>query len=316
MPIRLLGIVLLFILVSCSSKESRIAEAIDAESQVATERLDQLQEALNKGQLRNARILNEYANHLREKKPELETLIEQLATDATSKGPMFESLKQRLFDAKYSPQLFSDWSEQLGEIQLISEASSTAAFNDALSDPVNVLADMSEGELARVNAQSKSSELTSNQAKDYGAGSQLVGNPNYGQWVQGNGMSFWEWYGMYALLSDLTDRRRIRYSDWSRYRGYSYYNDWGRERYTSPTKKRAQTTIDTRTKKSFQSEGKRFTSPYAKRKTGGSQLSRKTKTTPITQQFSQRSTYGSRSSYSGSTRSGSSRTSRGLGRGK
>ena len=48
--------------------------------------------------------------------------------------------------------------------------------------------------------------------------SNYVGNPQYGQWVQGSGGSFWEFYGKYAFISamfDMFDRPR-----------YGYYNDY------------------------------------------------------------------------------------------
>ena len=42
-----------------------------------------------------------------------------------------------------------------------------------LSDPLNAIADMSDGALARINAMSKASELLANGAEDFGAGSQF-----------------------------------------------------------------------------------------------------------------------------------------------
>lgn len=57
--------------------------------------------------------------------------------------------------------------------------------------------------------------------------SNYVGNPKYGQWVQGSGGSFWEFYGKYALISsmfNMFDRPR-----------YGYYNDYNRNyRYNRP----------------------------------------------------------------------------------
>lgn len=51
-----------------------------------------------------------------------------------------------------------------------------------------------------------------------------VGNEQYGQWVNRDGGSFWEWYGKYALFSTLfnTMMYPVRQSYWGDYRG-SYY---------------------------------------------------------------------------------------------
>ena len=57
-----------------------------------------------------------------------------------------------------------------------------------------MLADMSNGSLARVGA-------ISQKAEGEGVGNQMVGNPNYGNWqTNSSGISFWQWYGMYRIL--------------------------------------------------------------------------------------------------------------------
>ena len=192
-------------------------------------------------------------------------------------------------------------------------------FNDALSDPVNVIADLSEGSLSRVNSISREAEMQANGAQNFGPGSQMMGNPNYGQWrTDSSGMSFWEWYGMYALFSNLFDNdRRYYYRDWGRYRGYSYYNDYGRDRYSSPTQRKADTATYNRTKKSFESKGRTFKGPYSKRRVGSSALSRSSHTATKRSSFSKRSSFASNSNRSsGSMRNSSSRTSRSYSRGK
>jgi hypothetical protein len=65
--------------------------------------------------------------------------------------------------------------------------------------------------------------------------SQYVGNPQYGNWVQRDGGSFWEFYGKYAMLSTVFNMmsRPAMYRSWneydSRYRGRSgpYYGAGG-----------------------------------------------------------------------------------------
>ncbi len=62
-------------------------------------------------------------------------------------------------------------------------------------------------------------------------GMAYVGNPRYGRWITGkDGLSFWEFYGMYSLLNNLIGMRYSRpdYDMWNRdYRGRRPY--YGRE---------------------------------------------------------------------------------------
>ena len=107
----------------------------------------------------------------------------------------------------------------------------------------------------------------------------MVGNPNYGNWqTNSNGISFWQWYGMYRILGDVFDR--VEYGSWSKRRKYSYYNDYGRSRYSSPKQIKTQSALETRTRQTYQRQGKQFTSPYASKKTGASGLSRSSYTPP------------------------------------
>jgi hypothetical protein len=174
--------------------------------------------------------------------------------------------------------------------------------------------------LARVNSISQAQEQTANQSQDFGAGSQLVGNPNYGSWSSG-GNSFWQWYGMYAMFSNLTSGP-IGYDRWGRHRGYSYYNDYGRYRYSSPKQRSQQQTTWNQTKKKF-STGQRYSTPYSKSRAGASGLSRRSAQAKsaagsgfsTSNKFRQQR---SSSSYSNSSsfRNSRSNTSRGVSRGK
>ena len=51
--------------------------------------------------------------------------------------------------------------------------------------------------------------------------SQYVGNPQYGQWKQRNGNSFWEFYGKYAFMSSM-------FHMFSSPARYDYWNDYNR----------------------------------------------------------------------------------------
>ncbi|QPL42949.1 CHAD domain-containing protein [Pseudoalteromonas sp. A41-2] len=297
---------LVSLLMGCESKEEQLKQTIQQSIEKAEVELNQLGTALDNGSLRNATLLKQYAKVLTEQQPQLSEIARVISLDATREGAIYSGLKQRLADVK-ATSLIPPYEDTLHQLDLIRDAAKPSLFQDALTDPINMLADMSNGALARVGAISEAAEGES-------VGNQLVGNPNYGQWqTNSSGTSFWVWYGMYRMLGDVFDR--VEYGRWSRNRKYSYYNDYGRYRYSSPKQIKAQQTVETRTRQSYQRQGKQFTSPYATKRSGASGLSRSSYTPPRT-----RSSYASSSSSysksSGSLRNSSSRTSRGISRGK
>ena len=316
MLIRVLTVILAFSLAGCGDDRP---EQIAKYQQLTQQRLDSLSTMLNDGQVRNANLLQQYTSVLSQQKPDLAPLLNELATDATNRGPMFTSLVRRSTEAQNTAN-FVDLDQQLAEVENLYQAADPSLYNDMLSDPLNVVADMSDGALARVNSISREAAALANGSEDFGAGSQLVGNPSYGNWQTGsNGMSFWAWYGMYSMFSNLT-RGPIGYDRWSSRRNYSYYNDVGRYRYTSPKQARAQTQTYERTKKQYSSQGKRFDSPYAKSRTGSTSLSRQSTSTPKASSTgrtaSSKSKFRSNYSKDSSFRNSSSRTTRGVRRGK
>jgi hypothetical protein len=251
-----------------------IDKKIEQQIPITEQRIQQLATALAHGEVRNANLIHQYAKQLRTLKPELSGLIDTFEKDATTEGPLFSSLVDRLNTVKKQPTMFASKQAMYEELLNIYQAADPVLFSDALSDPLNVLADMSDGKLPRVNALPKSQSLAANKAQDFGTGEQLIGNPAYGQWqTDSNGMSFWAWYGMYSMLGDLFGSRRVYYNDWGRHRNYSYYNDYGRTRFSSPQQLKKQTEVEQRTKKSFEKRGQRFESAYARNRTGAAGIS-------------------------------------------
>jgi hypothetical protein len=276
--------------------------------------IDNLGETLKTNGIHNTTILREYAKILSSDRPELKPLLQQLSRDAEKDGPLYQSLVNRLKTVKEQPELIGDIEAQLYESENLIEASDPNLFNDLLSDSINVIADMSNGKLARVNAISKQTSLQANGAEDNGAGSQLIGNPQYGNWqTSSSGTSFWQWYGMYAMFSALSPRP-VYYDRWSSTRDYSYYSDYGRNRYTSPQQMKSQNNLETKTKKQFANKGA-FKSPYAKPKSGASRMSSSSQRAQKSTSFSGKSSF-SKSKSSSSFRNSSSTTSRGVSRGK
>ncbi len=300
-----------------------LKEQINQQLPISELRVQQLGEALDNNQVRNANLINQYADKVARKKPSLTTLVEEFRKDASSQGPMFRALEDRLNTVKTQPNMFANKQAVYDELLNIYQAADPLLYSDALSDPLNVLADMSDGELPRVNSLSKSQSQRANNAQNFGTGEQLIGNPSYGHWqTSSSGMSFWAWYGMYSMMGDMFGRRTY-YNDWGRSRNYSYYNDYGRTRYSSPSQLKTQNKLDTRASKSFDNKGKRYTSAYSKNRTGSSSLSSQSKTAQTSaNRFRTSSVNKSKSSYSksksknASFRNSSSNTSRGFRRGK
>ncbi|WP_286234981.1 hypothetical protein [Thalassotalea sediminis] len=265
-------IAFLLFLVGCSDP---YIDKIAQQTPLTEQRLTQLGAALSAGEVRNATLIKQYAEQLIASKPQLRPVVEEFLKDSTTKSPMYKALQDRLNTVKNQPQMFASNEAVFEELINIYQASDPTLYSDALSDPLNVLADMSGGELPRVNALSKEQSLKANNAQDFGVGEQLVGNPNYGQWqTNSSGMSFWAWYGVYSLMDDIFDYKRKRYyHQWGSNRNYSYYHDYGRTRYSSPSQLQKQTQLETRTRKSFSNKGQRYRSPYSKNKSGASALS-------------------------------------------
>ncbi|TPH18653.1 hypothetical protein [Litorilituus lipolyticus] len=300
-----------------------VKEQISQQLPITEQRVAQLGQALENGEIRNANLIQQYADKVLALKPNLSPLIAEFQKDASMQGPMYKALLDRVNTAKEQPQMFESSQALYNELLNIYQAADPVLYSDALSDPLNVLADMSDGELPRINALSKDQSMLANKAQDFGVGEQLIGNPNYGQWTTGsNGMSFWAWYGMYSMMGDLFGRRTY-YNDWGRSRNYSYYNDYGRTRYSSPSQLRKQTKLDNRVKKSFASKGQKFTSPYSKNRSGSSSLSGQSKTAQTSaNRFRsnniKKSNYAKNSSSrkNSSFRNSNTNTSRGFSRGK
>ena len=312
--------VFLVVLVLClSACSDPVKEQIAQQIPITEQRIKTLSQALNSGDVRNANLINQYADKVLNLKPELSGLVREFKKDASNQGPMFLALVDRFNTIKNNPQMFGSNKALYEEALNIYQAADPVLFSDALSDPLNVLADMSDGTLPRVNALSKAQSMQANKAQDFGVGEQLIGNPSYGNWQTGsNGMSFWAWYGMYSMMGDMFGSRRHYYSDWGRSRNYSYYNDYGRTRYSSPSQLKQQTSLDTRTRKSFSQRGKKFTSAYGKNRSGASGISGKSKQAQSSlNKF--RTTTTKKSSYSKSNssfRNSSTTTSRSFSRGK
>ncbi len=261
-------------LAGCDSGEAARAQAVRAHDEVNSMLL-RLREDLARNRVRNAALIVSYADRLAKAKPELKPIADVIRLEGTANGRLYRGLRKRLEDNRAglpppdSPA--KAYQPVLAEYASLRAAADPAEYSRALGDPLNALADMSDGKLPRVDSISAGASRSANAADSQGPGSQLVGNPHYGSWrADSSGSSFWVWYGQYALISNLMGGRRIGYGGWSGRRDYSYYHDWGRDNYTSPSDRRRQTQVDSSARRKFSSEGRTFRSPYARQRQGAS----------------------------------------------
>jgi hypothetical protein len=267
------------LLAGCSSEKDKWQKQLDAQVLSTEVAIDRLKQRIDANHISNTALLKQYANIVKRDRPEVAQLADALAENAKTDGPIISGLEARLADAKSDvPRAISSGIEPVqnvyNELSAIETAANPDTYGMMLTDPINVLADMSDGKLARVAAMSRDASARINDADDFGPGSQLVGNPQYGSWqTNSSGGSFWHWYGQYAFFSTLF-RSPIGYGGWSRNRDYSYYNDYGRSTYTSPAQRRSQNSVERRTRDRFARSGKSFNSPYSKTKQTTSQVAR------------------------------------------
>lgn len=236
-------------------------EQIKTSTQVVERQLAEVQKALDANSMRNDVILTTYAEQLKKNKPELAPLITNLEKDATSESPALKSLQARLDKVKNAPDSIGSGSreEVMQEVSALKVATNPATYNDSLTDSINVIADLSGGTLPRINAPARGADGAAAQP-----GSQLVGNPNYGQWKSNNGMSIWEWYGAYSMFRDLTGGRNYNYDSWQQQRPWSYYNDHGRSSYGSRSERSQFDAVDQRQRKTYGADQTRRSSSYSK----------------------------------------------------
>ena len=263
-----------------------------------------LGEGIAAGRVRNANMITQYARIVRGDRPEVAQLTDTLAKEGTTDGMAYASLVSRLSRVNRKPKSEREADASLDELLRIEAATDATVFNDSLIDVVNVLADMSNGKLARLHVPASAPKPAA------GPGGHLVGNPRYGQWRNNSsGNSFWVFYGQYALMRSLFFRPGMySYGSWYRGRGWSYYGDVGRHYYGGRTdsarwNRAARTYPSSRPRKSYGPLGsQRKLSTYGRASTRqpGSALRRATSGT------ARRG-----SSYSGSARSSRSRGFRG-----
>lgn len=201
-------------------------ELVNQQYQRVRQQVEQLGGYLSSGRIRNAKLINSYSRYVARKRPDVAEIAKELGLEGTTKGLAYQSLLNRMKKVNRQPKDEKEADTGLEELLRIEAASDWSVFNDSLIDVVNVLADMSEGKLAKLHVPK------SEASPEKGAGSRLVGNPRYGQWRNdSSGQSFWAWYGQYALFRTMFFPRSYYYNSWYGHRSWSYYGDVGRHYY-------------------------------------------------------------------------------------
>lgn len=270
----LVGVFVLAILAGCTSDAEKSLRFVNGQLPSVEASIKVLNEHLINNRLSNANTLKSYASQLAAAKPELTELTEALALEATPEGALFKSLPDRLWALRLSMPKTSD------DPKLVQAAATTfrevyfaaqpEEFDRALADPINVLADLSDGQLPRVDSVTVDAESRLNPTT-MARGTQLIGNPHYGEWrSDSSGSSFWSWYIQYSLMRQLLGGNDYYYSSWATGRRYSYYHDYGRGHYTSPKQRSQAKSTETRARQKFAQTGKAFQSPYDRRRSGAS----------------------------------------------
>jgi len=220
----LVAIVLLSgILSGCGN---RFEEQLRDSHKLVQSNVGHLKTQLDNKQLTNALLIQKYAKKIIQQKPDYADVASLMAKEGTSKSEAFKSLNKRLASVNLAPTSTEAANFSLQELQLINSAADVYEFNNGLADVVNTLASLSDGQLPVIDVPA-SQKATAQQTNA------LVGNPSYGNWKQDSrGRSFWEWYGMYSLFSNVLGGRSY-YDNWSSRPNYSYYGQYGRNRWGS-----------------------------------------------------------------------------------
>lgn len=188
--------------------------------------LDYLKQQIDGKQLTNGLLIEKYAGVLLKQKPEYADVATLLKKEATSEGNGYQALLKRLAAINLAPTNEQAAAYGFQELKLINAAADSFEFNNSMADVVNTLAALSDGQLPVINvpASQRAAAQKSNA---------LVGNPAYGNWQRSsNGQSFWAWYGMYSMFSNVFGGRSY-YNSWSARPQYSYYGQYGRNRWGS-----------------------------------------------------------------------------------
>ena len=294
-----LWVLIVLLLSGCGN---RFEDQLRETHKVVQSNLGYLKNQLDTKKLNNALLIEKYANALIKQKQDYADIATLLKQEATSKGKSYAGLTKRLAAVRLAPNNMETASYSLQELKLINSAADVYEFNNSLADVVNTLASLSDGQLAVINV-SASQKASAQQTNA------LVGNPSYGNWRRGSdGRSFWAWYGMYSMFSNVFGRPYY-YNSWSSRPHYSYYGHYGRNRWGSDADVSRNRNLSRR-------HPSQYNKPSAATKTRYAATSRRSSAYGGSTSRSTSKTSSRRSSYGSSSRRSSFSRSRGFRSGK
>lgn len=218
-----------------SSSETGSGKLNQIEQNIAT-----INSKLQNNEMPHAVLLKQYADKITASNPDYADTVKLLAQVAMPHNPKVEDFSKRLETLKKSPSSIGSKEEIMAEENSLAFVTTPDNYDKSLIDPINTIAALSNGTLARLDGGSST------------PGADLVGNPQYGQWKeQSDGSSIWEWLGPYLLFSHfmgggMMGITRQQYDNSPQYGGQ--YKQNGGMQYESPNTQRANG-ADTRTRR-------------------------------------------------------------------
>ncbi len=220
-------VVLVLLALALASCGESLEEQVGARHKQVSDTLAKLGQDIDSGQIRNANLVKQYAKFVAGKQADIAEMATELGKEGTRDALAYKSLGDRLAKVNLKPDDEKAANESMDQLRRLSAAADGDVYNDSLIDVVNVLADLSQGFLARLHV--PETEKTSEQ----GAADRLVGNPAYGHWRQGPSGLTWFFLGRYSSFGGPFYGGGYHYDNWYRGRSWSYYNDVGRNYYGS-----------------------------------------------------------------------------------
>ncbi|MCH2037497.1 MAG: hypothetical protein MK137_02755 [Rickettsiales bacterium] len=220
------GIILVVLVtVSCSDP---VKDELESLAPSVSKKIEDLNTKLDNNDLTNAIILKDYAKKLKKTHPEYTSVANEFLKETKPDNDRIVSMEKRFKEIMDEPKKFRSHKERLIEMASLANASDSQIYNDSLIDPINTMADLSQGSLQRL--QESRSKRNADEV------SRLVGNPNYGRWENRGGQSIWVWLAAYSIFNNLTTP--YYYHSWYYNRPWSYYHDYGRDIYSGRADRR------------------------------------------------------------------------------
>ena len=214
-----------------SNKTSGAAGFIEKNLPVAEMQIANLNDQLKNDQLKNAVKLKTYLATLGNGSHEHAAVGAEFIKETKPNSPSIQAFKNRLDDVRYAEK---QGTTEAAELEAILLGTKPEVFNESFIDILNTVSDLTANTVPRVampGNKAAGADLYTN-----GAGAHLVGNERFGHWANTGGDKTWVWQG---LLAGSALYGACKFSQWSKRRGWSYYNDTGRGLFGSSSARRS-----------------------------------------------------------------------------